>query len=92
VEKIRVNVSILGKEYSIVSQVDPEYIKKAAEYLDMKMREVSQTYPNITEAKIAVLAALNITDELFQARHAEQPGGEAENRIVELTRKLSEIL
>ncbi len=91
-EKIRVNVSILGKQYSIVSQVDPEYIKKAAEYLDMQMREVSQTYPNITEAKIAVLAALNITDELFRARDSEESGGETENRIVELTRKLSEIL
>ena len=91
-EKIRVDVSILGKEYSIISRVDPEYIKKAAKYLDMKLREVSQTYPNITEAKIAVLAALNITDELFQARDAEKPGGETENRIVELTRKLSEIL
>jgi cell division protein ZapA len=91
-EKIRVNVSILGKEYSIVSQVDPKYIKKAAEYLDMKMREVSQAYPNITEAKIAVLAALNISYELFQSRNSEQSGGETESRIVELTRKLSEIL
>jgi cell division protein ZapA len=91
-EKIRANVSILGKEYSIVSQVDPEYIKKAAEYLDMQMREVSQAYPNITEAKIAVLAALNITYELFQARDSQQWGGETENRIVELTRKISEIL
>jgi cell division protein ZapA len=91
-EKIRVNVSILGKEYSIASQVDPEYIKKAAEYLDMKMREVSQSYPNITEAKIAVLAALNITDELFQSRNSEKSDGKTEKMIVEMTRRLSEIL
>lgn len=91
-EKIRVNVSILGKEYNIVSQVDPKYIKKAAEYLDLKMREVSQAYPNITEAKIAVLAALNITDELFQARESEPSGGDYKKKIVELTRKLSEAL
>jgi cell division protein ZapA len=91
-EKIRVNVSILGKEYSIASQVDPEYIKKAAEYLDMKMREVSQSYPNITEAKIAVLAALNITDELFQSRSSETSDGNTEKMIVEMTRRLSEIL
>ena len=91
-EKIRVNISILGKDYSIVSQVDPEYIKKAADYLDKKMREVSETYPNITEAKIAVLAALNITDELFQSRQNDLSGGEYNNRIIEATRKLSEIL
>jgi cell division protein ZapA len=91
-EKIRVSVSIMGKEYGIVSQVDPEYIKKAAEYLDQKMREVSQNYPNITDAKIAVLAALNITDELFQARRESHVGGDTENRIGELARRLSEIL
>jgi len=90
--KIRVNVSIYGKDYSIVSEVDSNYIKKAAEYLDKKMREVSEAYPNITEAKIAVLAALNITDELFQARKSDQSGGETEVRIVELARKLSDIL
>ena len=91
-EKIRVNVSIFGKEYSIVSQVDPEYIKKAADYLDAKMREVSQTYPNVIEAKVAVLAALNITDELFRAREVDQPGPGIESRVVELARKLSEVL
>ena len=91
-EKTRVNISILGKEYSIVSQVDPEYIKKAAEYLDRKMREVSKAYPNITEAKIAVLAALNITDELFLAKFTDEKSKENEDRIGELTRKLSEIL
>ena len=91
-EKIRVNVSIMGKDYGIVSQVDPEYIKKAAVYLDEKMREVSENYPNITEAKIAVLAALNITDELFQARREIHTGGDTEIRIGELARKLSEAL
>lgn len=91
-EKIRVSVTILGKEYTIVSQVDPEYIKKAAEYLDLKMREVSDNYPNITEAKIAVLAALNITDELFQSRRESHVDGDAEDKIGELTRRLSEVL
>jgi len=35
---------------------------------------------------------LNITDELFQARKSDQPVEETETRIVELARKLSDIL
>ncbi len=91
-EKTRVTISIMGKEYSIVSQVDQEYIKKAADYLDLKMREVLKAYPNIPESKVAVLAALNITDELFQSRRDGQTDTDAEDRIGELARKLSEVL
>ncbi len=91
-EKVRVTVSIFGRDYSIVSDVDPENIKRAAEYLDTRMREVAGSYPGIPEAKIAVLAALNITGELFQTRSDSTGGIETNDRIGELTRKLSEIL
>ena len=91
-ERNRVVVNIFGKEYSLVSDVDPEYIKKAAVYLDSKMREVSGSYPNITEARVAVLAALNIADELFKSREGLEGSPALEHRITELTRKLSEAL
>jgi cell division protein ZapA len=90
-EKHRVIVSIFGKEYSLVSEVDPEYIRKTASYLDSKMREVRETYPNITEARIAVLAALNITDELFRAMEDLDSSSGLDERIGDLARKLSEI-
>jgi cell division protein ZapA len=91
-ERNRVSVSIFGREYSLVSEVDPAYIKKAADYLDSKMREVAGSYPNITEAKVAVLAALNIADELFKCR--EELGGmpDVGRHIAELARKLSQAL
>jgi cell division protein ZapA len=92
VEKKRVTVTISGKDYSIVSGVEPEYIKKVASYLNDKMREISDNYPNIPETKVAVLAALNITDELFQSRRDGPVDGASEAIIGELTRKLSEIL
>ncbi len=91
-EKNRVVVSIFGKEYSLVSEVDPEYIKRAAQYLDLKMREVAESYPNITEARVAVLAALNIADELFRSKENLEGTPEIEHRISELTRRLSEAL
>jgi cell division protein ZapA len=91
-EKNRVVVTIFGKEYSIMSEVDPEFIERAASYLDSKMREVAGSYPNITEAKVAVLAGLNISDELFKCREGRPGSPDFERTLFDLTRKLSEAL
>ena len=91
-EKKRVTVTISGRDYSIVSGVEQKYIEKVASYLNDKMREIAENYPNIPETKVAVLAALNITDELFQSRKDGPFDGKSEAIIGELTRKLSEIL
>jgi cell division protein ZapA len=91
-EKNRVIVTIFGKEYSLVSEVDPDYIRKTASYLDLKMREVSQNYPNIPESRIAVLAALNIVDELFHCRESIEDLPEREEALRDLARMLSEVL
>ncbi len=91
-EKTRVVVTIYGKEYGLVSEVGAEYIKKAAAYLDSKMREVAENYPNIPEARVAVLAALNIADELFRNAENQNSTPDLENRISALAQKLSDIL
>lgn len=91
-EKARVKVSIFDREYSIVSEVDPDYINKAAAYVDSKMREVAKNFPNVSENRVAVLAALNITDELFKSDGSKYDDSDVEERIVRLARLLSESL
>jgi len=91
-ERNRVIVTIFGKEYSLVADVNSEYIKNTARYLDSKMREVSENYPNISEARVAVLAALNIADELFKCREDLEDIPAVEQKIGELTRLLSKSL
>jgi len=91
-EKARVKVTIFGREYSILSEVDPDYIIRAADYLDSKMREVAENFPNVSENRVAVLAALNITDELFRSARENPEKSDTEERIIRLTQKLSEIL
>ena len=85
-------VAIFGREYNIVSEVDPDYINKAADYLDSKMREVAENFPNASENRVAVLAALNITDELFRLETNNPENADSEQTIIRLTKKLSEIL
>ena len=62
----QVQISIFGQEYSVKAPADPEYIKRIAEYLDEKMREVQSGFSTTqSSTRIAILAGMNITDELF---------------------------
>ncbi len=63
-------INIYGTEYPIKSdaETDTEYIRRVADYVDKKMREIDQNTQSKSSLKVAILAALNITDELFQER------------------------
>lgn len=67
-DKKVIQAKIFGGEYGIKTDASPEYVLELARYVDGKMREVSQRVPLVSSLKIAVLAALNITDELYQLR------------------------
>ncbi len=71
-KKTVVRVTILGDEYSIRSDVSPERTRAVAEHVDNVIKQTMRA-GNIVEAqKAAILAALSITDELFDAREAGQ--------------------
>ena len=67
-----VKVSIGGDEYPVRSDFPPEYTKEVAAYLDSQIMRVRETVPTLDSTKVAVLAALAITDELFQARRGDR--------------------
>jgi cell division protein ZapA len=86
-ESNQVSISIFGQEYSVKAPADPEYILKIAEYLDGKMREVQTGFTTTqSSTRIAILAAMNITDELFNSRQS----GESEDTEVE--QKISSLI
>ena len=61
-------VRILNQLYSIRSDDDPAYVRRLAEFVDEKLKQVSEATPSVDTLKVAILAALNIADELFRAR------------------------
>jgi cell division protein ZapA len=67
-------INIFGTEYPIKSDsaTETEYIQKVAEYVDKKMREIDTSAQAKSSLKVAILAALNITDELFQERLSKE--------------------
>jgi cell division protein ZapA len=63
-------VEILGESYSIRSDATAEHTKAVAEYLDQAIRQILTSGSVIATDRAAILAAMQITSELFQAREA----------------------
>ena|SRR5258707_433123 len=88
-----VSVEIFGQRYPIRAALDPEYIQRLATYVDGKIRAAGDSAPSGDPVRLAVLAALNIADELF--RHLETSraaGGSVVERAEELERLLDRVL
>ena len=66
--KKQVEVEIYGQRYTIAGEADEQYVGKLARYVDGKMNELAKTGKNFPATKLALLAAVNITHELFQLR------------------------
>ena len=67
-EKNKTVVRIAGKEYTLLADLPEEYIHKVAIYVDKKMTEVARQRSNLSTAMIAVMAAINIADEVMELR------------------------
>jgi cell division protein ZapA len=60
------SVQIFGQEYKIRGFEDKGYVERVAGYVDDKMKELSRNSSSLPQERLAVLAALNIADELLQ--------------------------
>ncbi|HET7427416.1 MAG TPA: cell division protein ZapA [Gemmatimonadales bacterium] len=70
--KNAVKVTIGGEEFTVRSEFPPEYTREVATYLDAALKRVRDSMPMVETHKAAILAALAITDELFQARRGDR--------------------
>jgi cell division protein ZapA len=86
-------VDIHGQRYPIRSSLEPEYVARLASYVDEKIRAAADTTPTGDSLRLAVLAALNIADELFRCRETNRSrDGELAERAGELERLLDRVL
>lgn len=67
-DKSVITVNIFGNEYTIKGVAKPDYIISLANYLNNKMSEVQEATGLKDPKKIAILAAINISDEMFEAK------------------------
>ena len=68
-----VKVKILGQDYVVRSAAGQKYLEKVAAYVDEKMEEIKASgIDDSQQLRIAILAAMNITDELFTYKKEKQ--------------------
>jgi cell division protein ZapA len=89
-DKSRLKVTIFGTDYALKANTSHEYIKETAVYVDKKMNEVVSKYSDQSDTRVAVLAALNIADELFQARKLVPEN--LERQVIDLAENLNAAL
>jgi len=63
-----VTVEIHGQRYAVKSDLDQAYITELAAYVDQKMTLAADELSSADSLRIAVIAALNLADELYRAR------------------------
>jgi len=84
-----ITVSIYDQTYHLTGQ-DPEHIRQLAERVDATMRAVAAQGHTVDSLRVAVLAALNLADELSMATAADAHQGHV--RAANLRGLLDEVL
>jgi cell division protein ZapA len=86
-------VRIFGATYNVRGSDDREYLQELADLVDAKMREVARHVTTADTARIAILAALNMADELFRTqKRQEGERVEIKEKMAGLAEELREAL
>ena len=86
-----VHVDIQGQRYAIKTALDAKYVTDIAAFVDAKLDLTGRELTTTDSVRIAVVAALNIADELFRAR-SESSDGRLQARAVEIERMVDAAL
>ena len=84
-----VTVNIYGHEYTLKGEADADYVQEVARYVDAKMREIGSTSSVASTTKVAILAAINIADELFREKQRRH---EALSMLDERSGRMADLL
>ena len=87
-KKHTLKVTILSEEYTIRSDASPEHTRAVAQYLDSAIRTVMAGGGVIETNRAVVLAALQITADLFEARDTIQTTNEGIESLSDYVRPL----
>jgi len=89
-KKNLVRVTILSDEYAIRSDASPEHTREVAAYLENAIKRVLDSGSVVETSRATILAALQITGELFEARGAS--GSDITQRLRGLSAEVRRLL
>jgi cell division protein ZapA len=85
------DVEIYGQRYAIRGEADEAYIRKLAGFVDGQMRQLAEGLNTTTPSKLAVLTALNMAHQLFEAeKNRAQGEADVERRMASLMESIEE--
>jgi cell division protein ZapA len=67
-----VKIEIYDQTYNVQAEGDEAYLKELARFVDGKMRTIAEATRMVDSLRVAVLAALNIADELYALRKRQE--------------------
>jgi cell division protein ZapA len=79
--KNTVRVEILGREYTLKSDEGEERVKRIAEYVNDRLKRISESTKTLSTLNLAILAAMDIANEYFEVLEGQS----------DLTRKVEKI-
>ena len=89
----QIRVNIFGSEYTLRADNDNDLVEKIAQYVDEKMREKDRNQTLKSTTRVAILAALNIAEELFQERiYRNKLLDQLDKESKKLNNELTEVL
>ena len=89
-ETASVTVEIYGQSYTLKGGADPDYVQDVAAFVDERMKEVSENSSVASATKVAILAAVNIADELCREQQKRiEALATLEDRSVQIARLLA---
>lgn len=66
-EKNKVELTICGNRYAIVTEDEPNYVEELGEFIDAEMKEIAADAPSLSMTQCAVLVALDRADACKKA-------------------------
>jgi len=92
-EKKVVHVEVHGQTYPIRTQLEPKYVEELAQFVEARMALALKSSPSSDAVGLAILTALNITDEYFRTRTAlANKSGSLTAKAEELERMVDQAL
>ena len=76
-EKRQLRIDLLGTSFVIQSEESPEHLSQLSSFVRERIEEVKARYAFADPLTVAVLAALNIADDLFKVRNGKEPAPQA---------------
>ena len=88
-----VNISIMGRDFSVACPPqEQDDLLEAARYLDKNMKDIQKTGKIIGAERCAIMAALNITNDLLKLQKSTAGQDQVKQRLESLQSRIDEAL